>query len=455
LARVCNRLREDEQRMPEGATPRAIEMDDTASSQSSAEAEARFQREVLHHLPRNFTAQMVHGLMGRTGFQLIQAPTFIPAYVYALSGSNAMVGVARASQAVGTFITPVFGATLIEHRRRVLPMVFATGASMRLAVLGLALSGYFLGTHANLIAICLCLGLYGFFSGMQMVTFSFLVAKLVPVDRRGALGGARAAAAGLMASGVGVVGGYLIKTDALGNGYASVFLISFTMAAIGLFSLLMIREPESPEVRPQQPFVSRLREVPALWSTDADYRAYMWARALGAGGRLAVPYYAIYATQQLHLPIESIGWVTAAYVVSQNLSVMAWGLVGDRHGFRRVLGAALLIWTGATLLLMYSAGLTPVLAGFVGLGAGLGGFELACTNLVLEFGSREDLPMRIALAQSGEQGVSIAAPLVGALLVETLSYRHMFWAAVLVQSAALAVTTFKLDEPRHRAASAV
>ena len=285
---------------------------------------------------------------------------------------------------------------------------------------------------------------------MQMVTFSFLVAKLVPVDRRGALGGARAAVAGLVASGVGVVGGYLVKTNALGNGYASVFLISFTMAALGLLTLVMIREPESPEVRPQQPFASRLREVPALWSADPDYRAYMWARALGAGGRLAVPYYAIYATQQLHLPIESIGWVTAAYIVAQNTSVMAWGLLGDRHGFRSVLGLSLLVWTGATLMLMYSAGITPVLAGFVGLGAGLGGFELGCNNLVLEFGSREDLPMRIALAQSGEQGVSIAAPLIGALLVETLSYRHMFWAAVVIQSAALLVTMFKLEEPRHR-----
>ena len=58
--------------------------------------------------------------------------------------------------------------------------------------------------------------------------------------------------------------------------------------------------------------------------------------------------------------------------------------------------------------------------------------------------------MRIALAQSGEQAVSIAAPLVGALLVETLSYHHMFWAAVVIQSAALAVTVFKLAEPRHR-----
>jgi MFS family permease len=347
------------------------------------------------------------------------------------------------------FVTPVFGATLIEHRRRVVPMVFGTGAAMRLSVLGLALAGYFLGRQANLIAICVCLGLLGFFTGMQSVTFSFMVSKIIPVDRRGALGGMRSAVAGVVASGVGFVGGYLVKVNALGNGYASVFLGAFALATLGLLSLLMVREPESPEVKPQQSFLSRLREVPGLWRADKDYRAYMWARAFGAGGRMAVPFYAIYAGK-LDLPIQSIGWASSAYLFSQSMSVIPWGLLGDRQGFRNVLGYSLLTWTISTLILMHSGSIVPLLIGFVGLGAGQGGYELGTTNLVLEFGSRKDLPMRIALAQSGEQLVSIGAPLLGALLVETLSYRHMFWTAVLVQSAALAITFLKVTEPRHR-----
>jgi MFS family permease len=419
--------------------------------EATALAEAQFQREVLQHLPRNFAAHMVHGMLGQTGFGLIQAPTFLPAYVYALSGSNAMVGSTRAAQALGMLLTPVLGATLIEHRRRVLPMVFGTGMGMRLSVLGLALAGFFLGKHANLVAICLFLGLMGLFTGMQSVTFSFLVSKVIPVERRGALGGARRAVGGLVASGVGVVGGYLVKTNALGNGYASVFLVAFALSTAGLMSLVVIREPLSPEVRAQTSLGTRLRELPALWRSDAGYRAYMWARALGAGGRLAVPYYAIYAGKQIEMPLEGIGWVTAAYVVSQNASIILWGLLGDRRGFRDVLAFSLLVWTAATIALIYSGSMAGVLCGFVGLGVGAGGFELGSMNLVLEFGSREDLPMRIALAQSGEQLVSVAAPLIGALIVEMFSYRHMFWVAVLVQSAAFAVALLKVDEPRRRA----
>jgi MFS family permease len=146
-----------------------------------------------------------------------------------------------------------------------------------------------------------------------------------------------------------------------------------------------------------------------------------------------------------------MGFVTAAYLVSQTVSSVVWGVLGDRRGFRSVLWSSLLTWTCATVLIIYGQGLTAVLLGFVALGAGQGGFQLGSTNLVLEFGARQDLPMRIALAQSAEQLVSIAAPMLGAFLIAALSYQHMFWATVAVQGTACAVTLLRVSEPRHRA----
>jgi MFS family permease len=402
---------------------------DTADAERAAEAE--FRREVDRHLPRNFTAHLIHGLLGQTGFRLIQAPTFLPAYVDLLSGSSAVVGLSRACQAFGMFLTPVLGATLIERRKRVLPMVFATGAAMRLSVLGLALAGFFLGREANLVAICVCLGLYGFFTGMQSVTFSFLVSKVIPVEKRGAVGGFR---------------------NALGNGYASTFLVAFALASLGLLVMAIVREPASPQVRGKQQLGARLRELPALLRADPHYRAYVLARAIGACGRMALPFYFVYASKKLDLPIASIGAVTIAYGLGQGLSNLPWGLLGDRGGFRNVLALALLTWAGSTVGLMYCDSLSTVLIAFVVIGAGQSGFELGCTNLVLEFGRRQDLPMRIALAQMGEQMVQIAAPVTGGLLVAALSYDAMFWTSASLQCVAFGITLWKVVDPRHRAA---
>jgi MFS family permease len=423
----------------------------TPAASPARTPEEEFRAQVDRDLPRNFTAHLIHGLLGQTGFRLIQAPTFLPSYVDLLSGSSTIVGLSRACQAFGMFLTPIMGATLIERRRRVLPMVFATGAAMRLSVLGLALAGFLLGREANLVAICVCLGLYGFFTGMQSVTFSFLVSKVIPVDKRGAVGGFRNAMANVVALGVGGLGGWLVGHNALGNGYASVFLVAFVLAACGLMAMLLVREPPSPQVKAKQELGSRLRELPGLLRANAHYRAYVVARAIGACGRMALPFYFVYASKKLGLPLASIGAAHIAYGLGQGLGNLPWGLLGDRGGFRNVLAMSLLTWAAATLGLMYSGGLTGVLIAFAVIGTGQCGFELGCTNLVLEFGERQDLPMRIALAQSGEQLVQIGAPLIGGILVASFSYGAMFWTAAASQLLAFALVLGTVVDPRHGA----
>ena len=104
-------------------------------------AEAAFQIEVRANLRRNYLAHLCHGLLGQTGMRLVNAPTFVPLYVYSIAGFDLAVGIARGLQYFGMFLSPILAATWIEHRHRVLPTGFAIGALMRVQVLGLALGG--------------------------------------------------------------------------------------------------------------------------------------------------------------------------------------------------------------------------------------------------------------------------------------------------------------------------
>ena len=47
-------------------------------------AEQRYQIQVQRDLTRNFVAHLAHGMLGQTGFRLIQAPTFVEAFVVSL-----------------------------------------------------------------------------------------------------------------------------------------------------------------------------------------------------------------------------------------------------------------------------------------------------------------------------------------------------------------------------------
>ena len=84
----------------------------TAQSAGRADVPA----EVARNLRRNAAVQLLHGLFGQTGFRLVSAPTFLPAYLFALSGSDFAVGLARSLQAAGTVASPMLGASLIGHR---------------------------------------------------------------------------------------------------------------------------------------------------------------------------------------------------------------------------------------------------------------------------------------------------------------------------------------------------
>lgn len=415
-----------------------------------ADAEEAYRQAVRRDLPRNFLAHLGHGLLGQTGFRLIQAPTFIPAYIEALSGSPLAVGAARALQSLGMFLSPVVGASSIEHRRRVLPVGFLVGGLMRLQLLGLALAGFLLSRHWALVSVFLFLGLFGFFMGMQGVVFSFLVSKVIPVERRGLLMGLRGTLSGITAGAVGIYGGRLIEAKTLGNGYASIFAIAFVLTSLGLACLLLVREPKPPSMRAPTPLGQRLRELPDLLREDAAFTRFFLARALAAMGRMSVPFYVIYAKTKLTVGGVELGELTLAFVLAQSGTNLLWGLMADRWGFRSVFLASLSVWIGSALLLMASAKFTALLGVMVGLGAGIGGFMLSAQNLVLEFGARESLPMRIAVANSAAGLVGTIGPLAGGILASTVSYVAVFWTAIGFQVTGMLWVLLGVEDPRRR-----
>jgi hypothetical protein len=78
---------------------------------------------------------------------------------------------------------------------------------------------------------------------------------------------------------------------------------------------------------------------------------------------------------------------------------------------------------------------------------------MSAQNMVLEFGSRDDLPLRIAVANSASEFVGTIGPLVGAGIAITFSHEALFCVAILFQLAAIAVVVLFVDEPRRRTAS--
>mgnify|MGYP001949012395 FL=1 len=437
------------------------EADDRSQSRASAaRADADYEAFVRDNLRRNFTGHFLHGMLGMTGFRIINAPTFIPAYIYSLSGSSALVGLAMSLQQLGSVISPIFGASILEHRKKILPVSIILGMLMRFQLLGLAIVGWFFHDQLALVMALIFLFLFGLCQGPQRVAFQLLMGKVIPVHLRGRLNAWRNIAGGSVAAILSwLAGDWLIANHVFGNGYATTFFFAFVITSIGLSVLqALMREPEPPTVRTSIPFLERVKEFPTLLRADKGFAWFMVARSLAMGIRISWPFFFLYAAGELGADAISdpvrfgaiFGMLTFAYMAADTLANLVWGYLADRSGFRSALLFALLLNLVGVTGLIFSQGLLATLGVFAALGAAQSGYLMSTTNIVMEFGHRHDLPMRMAFSNTAEGLTGALAPLFGGLLVLFWGYHAAFAATLTAIAFALIVVVFKVDEPRLR-----
>ena len=400
------------------------------------------------NLGRNYAATLIHGVFGMTGFRLIYAPTIIPAYLYVQTGNPAAVGLGMALLQVGSMLSPALSGALVETRSHILPFAITVGSLMRAMVLALAMTAWLLEGEALFVATLVIFLALGLFQGAQRVAFQMLMAKVIPIDRRGRLQGVR----NLLGGGIAAVlawaaGVYFIERQWLGNGYATTFLFAFALTSVGLVVLKFgIREPDAPSLRAPVPLRERWGQFAALLQ-HRSYRFFLLAHGFSSIARVGLPFWTLYVGARLGLDGYVIGALSLAYLASETLSNLLWGQLGDRFGFRLVYLGGLVCSLAGMVLLVTGEG-TMLYAAFAALGFGMSGWMMAALTLVLEFGEHEDIPMRIALATTVEGAVSATGPIVAGLAIAMLGYVPLIVAAFVALLLALATVFWRVSDPR-------
>ena len=426
-------------------------------------AEAEYERFVWKNLPRNFAGHFMHGMLGMTGFRIFNAPTFLPAYLHLISPpglSSLIVGGGQALQNAGGVLSPIVGASAVEHRKKVLPVSMLMGTLMRVQIVLIALCAWFLKGAPLIVGILACLFLLGVFQGAQSVAFQMLLAKVIPTRRRGLLQSLRNLFGGLISAALAwAAGTYLIGRNVFGNGYATTFILAAILTSLGLTALgLLMREPEPPTVKPRARTWDRMREFPQLLRADRGYFYFMIAQTCATAGRIGAPFYVLFAAHIMPLTGPrggaNLGEMSLLLFLGDSLSNMIWGTLGDRLGFRSTFIGAMALWIAATVLLLMASAPVGVLAAFAGLGAAQAGFQMSSQTMVLEFGARDDVPMRLGLSQTAQGLMNTIGPLVGGLVAWGAGYRPVFYISLALEAVALCLLLFIVDEPRYRKRSA-
>jgi len=389
---------------------------------------------------RNFFAALWHGAFLALGMALTQPTTVIAAFVADLTGSTVWVGGLSTVLTVAGTLPQLFVARWIEPCPRKMPFLLLA-IYLRVASWGiLAWLILTIGSDRPHLLAWALVGLLAIFyagGGLGGVPYTDIIGKIIPTGRRGAFFGGRQALAGPLAVGAALLARHVLAKVAYPDNYALLFGLAAGALLIASLGFWLIREPPRTDTDGHIQRWQEYREE--LVAATHRLWALVSVQLLTGFSLMVLPFYVVYARQELGAPLEAIGWFMLAQVVGGVLANLLWARLVDRYSSRRMLTVCAVI----SMLTPLSAiglghlgwtGILPVI--FLG-GAALNGREVGFSSALLELAPAAERPTYAALNAALILPVAFLPFMAGALL-QFWSYPALFLlAAVFIGAGAI------------------
>jgi MFS family permease len=377
---------------------------------------------------RNFLGALWHGAFLALGTALTQPATVIVAFVADLTGSTVWVGGLSTVLTVAGALPQIFVARWVEPRPRKMPLLMLA-IYLRVASWGL-LAGliYLIGaSHPTLLAWAL-VGLLAIFyagGGLGGVPYTDIIGKIIPQERRGAFFGGRQALAGPLAVGAALLAQRVLVDMAYPTNYALLFGLAALSLLVASLGFWLICEPPRADADGKLPSWRVYREQ--LLKSAQRLRTLIGVQLLTGFSLMVLPFYIVYARQELGAPAGAIGWFMLAQVLGGVLANLIWARLVDSYDSRRMLATcavtSMLTPLSAILLGRFGwGGLLPVI--FLA-GATFNGREVGFSSALLELAPAAERPTYSALNTVLILPVAFL-PLIAGVLLQHWSYPTLF-----------------------------
>ncbi len=398
------------------------------------------------NLRYNYTVGLMNGAIFGFVDALASPSLTLALFVTQLGGSSFLVGLMSAIYNGGWFI-PQF---LVAHRLAQLPLkkpVYAGAAVIRIICwLLIVLATYTIGAHNQplLLAIFFVLmTIYAFAAGFAGNAFMTMVAKVIPMQRRGSFFGWRE----FTGTAMGLLAGYLVAVAlspergyVFPENFGILFVLIFGAVGAGLVLFAQVREPRETITGDGMTFMQQLHAARGIVRENHLYRRYLLTRFVLAAGDLATPFYAIYAIQELGAPASIVGLYIGLTTFSALLATPLLSYLSDKHKLEWVL----LLAAGATpviplLALAFSIfGNDPSSAFAFGLiffvyGIARTAANIAFPTYLLNLAPPAERTLYIGFTNT-LLGIATFIPIIGGTLLDLFSFTPLFVITFLMSS---------------------
>ena len=142
--------------------------------------------------------------------------------------------------------------------------------------------------------------------------------------------------------------------------------------------------------------------------------------------------------------LEHLSWVVTSYLLASTASTPLYGKLGDMYGRKPVFLAAILIFLAGSMLSGLSQTMGELVAFRALQGIGAGGLMVGAQAIIADIVPPRDRGRYMGLIGSVFAVASVAGPLLGGFLVESLSWRWVFYVNLPIGIVAVLVVVFRL-----------
>lgn len=411
---------------------------------------------------RNFFVNVLDGTLWVFGITFVSSSTILPVYLSHLTTSAVIIGMIPALELLGWALPQIFTAPIFEGRARMKPYVLSVGFVQRLPYLIIAALIWRSGSLApdqDEVVLILFLALYTLFAfcgGIVAIPWQEMISRLFPMRQRGRFYAAQRFFGGLLGLAGAFAAGWLLLNVPYPYNFALCFLCAFVLMFFSWVVLTRtIETPQTHLTHAPQSARAYVKELLDVLRHDRAFAWYLLARGLGYLGWMATAFFAVYAVRAFNLADAQAAVFSALLLVSNAVSNVVWGWLGDKYSQKLVLILSSLAYLAALGLALVASTAFGYYAIFILMGAASAGLMVSDLTLVVEFAPEAKRPMYMGLAR-GMWGPFIGlSPLLGGLLWAELGYPALIGASLLLTLVGTVLTWQRVREPRQSAAPQV
>ncbi|MBD3422698.1 MAG: MFS transporter [Chitinivibrionales bacterium] len=430
-----------------------LAMHQTTSHETNLQHGAKFKEFdafVNKHKTRNFWLHTFDGIFFFFGMSFMAFETVMPVFVLKLGGSNFIISLIPFLFVLSNGISPILISYFIEQLDRKKPAVMVAGFLMRIPWLLIAVLTYAIAkNHPRLLLALLIFSaaIFAVGSGLVVSPWFDLVAKTTTLNIRGRMQSIRSGGGNLLGIAAGFMVSFVLANVGYPSNYALLFGMGFSLLFVSLVMLSLVKEPVYPIKKPQSSPWQSLRSAPGILRSNTNFFYFVIIRSILMFFFTSAALFSAYAMQEFNLSESHAGIFTNVRTATFIAIAPLLGWLADKRGHRFNLIIASLCAVGASVFALMSANIWLYYPAFVCVCIILVTQLISGLNAIVEFCSSEERPTYIGLCNMLMLPSAILAPIMG-IITDAFGYHYLFIFQCFLGLTALALSIFKLKDPR-------